>query len=337
MKITRKQLKRLIETFIVGPEGRAINMGQHSLKRSSHNLESLLDPYSEKIINHPRVIKSGFKEKFKTLLNTGNIKDKLSAFMLAKSLSIISNDEHNEIKKIVSDMKRLESAEDLKKNPPKDMAIGYPGKKVYHTEEGDMTDKKYSVYHAQRDDPNFEQTLSQRIREMIPDLERFAKGIYDSYLDPTVYDHELIEEIVKTVSEMVKQKYGKIYSSGFILPTVEKILYELGVKELVFNMSGKREEYAEYLDRTDLGMKIDSILEDVYDDVTVDSIIQKLKNAGYDEIFFKEAFEDPQGNLLFPQFNIEDYNEIMIYYLIDRINSSVDDIGFDGEVIYRGK
>ena len=69
MKLTRKELKRLIETFIVGPEGRAIDMGHYALKRSSHNLESLLDPYSEKIINNPKVIKLGFGEKFKTLFN----------------------------------------------------------------------------------------------------------------------------------------------------------------------------------------------------------------------------------------------------------------------------
>ena len=331
MKITRKELKKLIETFIGGPKGGIADM--ESIKNTP-DLFALLEPYQEKVMNDPKVIKLGYAEKFKQLLNTNKLKDKLFAFMLARQERIISKEDHDAVKKIINDIKLLDSAKDLKKNPPKGMSIGYPG--FYRSEEGMITNRDYAVQRAQQDDPKFDERLSQRIKEMIPDFKVFIKAVYEYSGDPTIYDYDLITEVVNEVTKMIKQRYGKIYTSGNILPTIKKILYkDFNIEEIVSAMSGKREEYSEYLDRTDLGMKIDSILEDVYDDVTVDSIIQKLKDSGYDETFFKESFEDPQGNLLFPQFDIKDYNEIMIYFLIDRITYSVDDVGFDGEVIYR--
>ena len=338
MKLTRKKLKQLIETFIAGPEGRAIDMGHYALKRSSHNLETLLDTYAEKIINHQTTIKYDYSEKFKQLFSTNNVKDKLSAFMIAKTLKIISNDEHNEIKKIVKDIKRLESAKDLKKNPPKGMAIGYPGKKVYRSEEGTMTDKKYAADHAQRDDPSFDARLSQRIREMIPDFEVFIDGVYQNYGDPAVYDTDLINYIVRTVTKMIEQRYGKIYTSGNILPTIEKILYsDFNIKDIVLEMSGKREEYGEFLDLTDLPHDLDEILSEIYEDTPVDDVLKQLKDIGYDENFYKESFQAPDGNYLKADFDPDTYQEMMIYYIHDRLSHEdhINEIGASDGILYR--
>lgn len=338
MKITKKQLSKLIETFVVGPKGGAIDMGHHALKRSSHNLDSLLNSYADKIINHPLIQKRGYAEKLNPLLYSDNIKNKVSGFMLAKSLKIISKQEHDEIKKIVRDMKRLESAEDLKKNPPQGLAIGYPGKKVYRTEEGEMTDKKYAVAHAQRDDPRFESRLSQRIREIIPDLKTFVIGLYRNYGDPTVADFELINFIISQVTNMVNQRYGKIYSLGNISPAIKKILKnDFGIDELVSSMSSMREEYAEFLDLTDLSHDLDEILNEIYEDTPVADVLDELKTLGYDETFYKESFQDLNDNYVKADFDPNTYQEIMEYYIYDRINHEdhVNEIGISDGIIYR--
>ena len=50
MKITRKQLNKLIETFIVGPAGKAVDMNSLNL---DDYLDAAFEPYVQKIINHP--------------------------------------------------------------------------------------------------------------------------------------------------------------------------------------------------------------------------------------------------------------------------------------------
>ena len=337
MKLTRKQLKKLIETFVVGPSGRAVDMSPTKLDA---NLDAAFEPYIQKIINHPLVQSRGYAEKLKPLLDSDNIKNKMSAFMMAKSLKIISKAEHDEIREIVGDIKLLDAAKDLRKNPPQDVSIGFPGKKVYRSDPGQKTGKKYAVYQAQRDDPNFEQRLSQRIREIIPDLKTFVEGIYRNYGDPTIADFELIQQVTKAVTQMIKQKYGKIYSAGSIYmdPTIKKILKDdFGINELVYNMSSMREEYAQHLDNTDLNQVVHDILDNIIDDTPVDDVLKELKSQGFDENFYKEAFQDLQGNYVIPGFDPNSYQEIMEYYVHDYL--SYEDfqgiLGISDGVIYR--
>ena len=337
MKITKKQLNKLIETFIVGSAGRAVDMSPINLDA---NLDAAFEPYVQKIMNHPLVQGSGYSEKLKPLLDSDNIKNKMSAFMMAKSLRVISKAEYDEIRGVVGDIKLLDVAKDLKKNPPQDVSIGFPGKKVYRSDPGQKTGKKYAVYQAQRDDPNFEQRLSQRIREIVPNLKTFIEGIYRNYGDPTVADFELIDQAARAITQMIKQKYGKIYSAGSIYmnPTIRQILKDdFGINELVSNMSAKREEYAEYLDSTDLDEAVYDILVQITNDTPVDDVLKELKSRGFDENFYKEAFQDLQGNYVMPGFDPNSYQEIMEYYVHDYLTYEdfVGILGISDGVIYR--
>ena len=66
-------------------------------------------------------------------------------------------------------------------------------------------------------------------------------------------DSAIINEVIFEVTSALDQKYGKIYSKGDIQHVVEKILFDkFNLKDIVINMTGGLEEYAEYLDNTDL-------------------------------------------------------------------------------------
>ena len=137
---------------------------------------------------------------------------------------------------------------------------------------------------------------------------------------------------------MVKQKYGKIYSVGFILPTVEKILLdEFGLKELVFEMSSKRKEIADYLENTDLPIALGDIFDSIYDDTPVEDVLKQLKDMGYDEKFYEESFQDLEGNYLLPNFDPSSYETMMEYYVHDLLNYEDyhDQLGISDGVIYR--
>ena len=330
MKITRKELKQLIETFIGGKSKRSYAVADMSTIGSQSGFDKNLEPFKEEVLNHEKFKDpkySGLKSKFETLLYAPDIKHVGSAFLSAKALQLISEDDYGKVRKIISDINLLKTARLINKpyeGPP------------YKSVKGTSTDELYAIRQAQRDDPNFEIRLSQRIGEIMSDPVVFVKKIFKSFNDLLTPDSMIIDEVITEVIIGLQQKYGKIYSMGDIQPDVKKILFdEFNLKDIVFDITGGLEEYAEYLDLTDLGSAIDEILSGLYDDTPIKSVLKELKSQGYDETFFNESFQDMSGQYLMPNFDLNAYLDVMEYYLLDRIRTfHTNELGFDDQVIY---
>jgi len=180
MKLTRKELKQLIETFIGGKSKRSSAVADMSTIGSHPDLdENLLKPFKEKVLNHEKFkdpeekeFNEELKYKFETLLNMPDKKFVLSGFHNAKILQLLSKDDYNKVRKIISDYNLLKTARTI--NKPYE---GAPYKSV----KGTSTDERYAIRQAQRDDPNFETRLSQRIGEIMGDPVAFVKKIFKSF------------------------------------------------------------------------------------------------------------------------------------------------------------
>ena len=101
-----------------------------------------------------------------------------------------------------------------------------------------------------------------------------------------------------------------------IYKIVKRILLDdLNMKQIADDQHSLMEEYAEYLDTTDLADTVAGMLLDVHDDMHINDFFKKLKAKGYDEQFFEETFTSPEGKMLFPQFDPKEYDRVMKYFI----------------------
>ena len=363
MKITKKQLKQLIETFIGRKGGAPYNIKpdrmylrnpeSEDLTPSKEDLMQQLKIYREKALNHPKFEEPQYqalKPKLEMLFQDTSDKGLASPFMIASGFGVLSDEEHKEVKKIVNDIKFLRKAKEIK-GP--EFGAGR-----YKSDPGSTVGPSYASYKAQRDDPGFEARLEKRVKEIVGDPLTFY---LEAYNNNAVDVHQGKDQAVNGIAMYVIKKLAKKYpiyrhaqravslpggtkrglEADYFEPEdtykiVKRILSDnFKMDQIADQQHGLMEEYAEYLDLTDLAYTIDSMLLDVHEDTHVDDFVNKVKDRGYDEQFFEDSFTSQEGKMLLPQFKPQEYNRIMKYFIEDRITRSGDDVFLDGDIIYR--
>ena len=246
MKLTRRKLNIIIETFIAGPEGvvdlndfRSDVIGQGNLAQQE------VKKIAEKVLNHHSL--AMYKEKLKDMLLGGDISFITSGLTLAHSLGAMEEkdwDRFLELKKVLKYMEKVNQDMSGAKN----------------SIQGMQTSDAYAKLKQAHEDQNFENRLKSIVGVYIDNVYDYASNMLSYLEDP--YDFDVDVLVAMEAEKIAEDLSGEYPEYDIAVPSlydrnelgkeglktiddmIEEELHNLGLPDAIGNELQNYDQYS---------------------------------------------------------------------------------------------